>query len=154
EGAGILDVRLDASRDAVQAGVREPSGRQLAAPIMKLLSLVYPSNYPNFAADSIYTFNRLLLGSLAAGGELEVAVAGPPEMPRMGVGIHHRWVRLGENKFEVRLGFDWVSLRALLQSVRPDVLLVNMPEQTGALAVLLRDDLGLPTRIISYIHYV
>jgi hypothetical protein len=122
---------------------------------MRLLTLIFPSNYPNFTADSIYTVNRILAASLQRGGRgVEVLAAGPAGMPPLGEGIPMFPLPMGESKFQVRFGFPWEELRALLADVRPDVILVNMPEQSASVAVLARDDLGLPCKIVTAVHYV
>lgn len=122
---------------------------------MRVLSLIFPSNYPNFAADSIFVFNRILLPQLApVDPRIEVAVAGPEAMPALHARIRRYTLHTGSDKFAVRFGFDWLALCGIVEDFRPDVVLVNMPEQAGAVSVLVRDRLGLPSLIVSYVHYV
>jgi hypothetical protein len=122
---------------------------------LRLLSLVFPSNYPGFAADSIHVFNRILIASLRrVAPDVEIAVAGPAAMPSPHPSVVVHSFNSGTDKYAVRFGFPWDELAEILGQVRPDFILVNMPEQAGAVAVLARDALRLPCQIISYVHYV
>jgi hypothetical protein len=122
---------------------------------LRLLSLIFPSNYPNFAADSIYVFNRILVRSIREiAPDVTLAVAGPAIMPSLDPRVCHYVFPAGVDKFHVRFGFAWDALRKILSQVSPDVILVNMPEQAAAVSVLARDELGLDCRIVSYVHYI
>ena len=122
---------------------------------LSLLSLIFPSNYPNFAADSIYVFNRILARSIReVAPDVSLTVAGPSAMPILDPAVTMREFHTGLDKFHVRFGFDWDALRQILSEVKPDVILVNMPEQAAAVSVLAKDELGLDSRIVSYVHYV
>jgi glycosyltransferase involved in cell wall biosynthesis len=120
----------------------------------RLLSLVYPSNYPNFEADSIYTFNRVLLTSLVNNGAFDVHIGGPSAFPAFDDRVHVHSFGTGINKFHVRFGCAWDELVALIRDVRPAVILVHMPEQAAAVSVIVRDLLGLDATVVSYVHYV
>ncbi len=122
--------------------------------IPRILTVIFPSNYPNFAADSIYQFNRSLFQVMANDRRVEVFAAGLPDMPPLGEKIRTVPFTHGINKFEVRFSFPWGEMRQILQEVRPDICLVNMPEQASALSILARDELGLACRIVSYVHYI
>ena len=120
----------------------------------KILTIIFPSNYPNFGADSIFNFNRSLFKALVRDRRAEVFAAGLPDMPPLGEGIPSFAFAHGINKFEVRFSFPWDDMRQILRDVRPNICLVNMPEQTAAVSILARDELGLDCRIISYVHYI
>lgn len=122
---------------------------------LRLLSLIFPSNYPNFAADSIYVFNRILIrGIREIAPGITIDIAGPPTMPWPDSSVRLHKLQTGVDKFHVRFGLAWNSLRKILREVSPDVILVNMPEQAAAVSVLAKDELGLTCRIVSYVHYV
>src|SRR5262249_3369476 len=122
---------------------------------LRILTLIYPSNYPNFAADSIYTFNRILFEALAVAKQrVEVFAAAPADMPALHPDIKILPMQYGSNKFEARFDFPWRELRVIINDVRPDVCLVNMPEHAAAISILIKDDLRLPCKIVSYVHYV
>jgi glycosyltransferase involved in cell wall biosynthesis len=122
---------------------------------MKLLVLIWPTNYPNYAADSVFTLNRLLIdGLLDADAGLHISVAGPPDLPLAESRVDRYSLETGVDKFRVRLDTPWSQLRETIAAVSPDVILVNMPEQAGAVAVLTKDDLGLDATIVSYVPYI
>ncbi|WP_143727632.1 glycosyltransferase [Moorena bouillonii] len=121
----------------------------------RILTVIFPSNYPNFAADSIFTFNRILFGSLLESDEkVEVIAVGPPDMPQLHPLIKIIPVNLGISKFQVRLSFLWNEIRYLLNEIKPDVCLVNMPEQSANFAIIIKEELGLSCKLISYVHYI
>ena len=122
---------------------------------LKILTLVFPSNYPSFSADSIYTFNRILFTYLhRMWPSVKIFAAGPADMPQMHEEIIHIPLDLGINKFQVRFGFPWAQIRNILGEVQPNVCFVNMPEQAATLSVLIKDDLGLQCKVVNYVHYV
>lgn len=122
---------------------------------MHIVSLVFPSNFPNFAADSIWVFNRVLFTSMMRRHEkVRVSTIGPAQMAPLSPDIPHHPVDFGSSKLQVRFGFPWEALRGLLDELRPDICFVNMPEQAANVVMLVRDELGLATRIVNYIHYL
>jgi len=139
---------------ATQGGVCRRSERDQRGKVMKLVSILWPSNYPNFEADSIFVFNRMLLRHLAEFPGLDVTILGPRGMPPVAEQVSHHTIELGRNKFSVRLGFPWAEMRDALAELKPDVVFVNMPEQALALRILVREELRLNTRIVTYVHYV
>ena len=121
---------------------------------MKFVSILWPSNYPNFESDSIFVFNRILLRRMAELPNIEVAVLGPIGLPPLAEGLQHYLIDLGCNKFSVRFGFPWLEMRNALFELQPDVIFVNMPEQAASLRILLRDELELKTLVVTYVHYI
>lgn len=121
----------------------------------RILTVIYPSNYPNFASDSIFTFNRILFGALLKSNEkVEVIAVGSPKMPQLHPSIKTIPLELGISKFQVRFDFPWSEIRYLLNDIRPDICLINMPEQSAAFALLIKEELNLPCKLISYVHYI
>jgi glycosyltransferase involved in cell wall biosynthesis len=122
---------------------------------LRILTIISPSNYPNFQADSIFVYNKILFEALLQSDDkVEVIVAGSPEMPSLHPRARFIPINVGVSKFEVRLNFRWDEMRDLLLKTQPDVCLVNMPELASAFAVLIKDDLHLPCKLVSYVHYV
>ena len=122
---------------------------------IRILTVIFPSNYPNFAADSIFTFNRILFGSLVESDDkVEIIAIGPPDMPQLHPLIKIIPVNLGISKFQVRFSFPWNEIRHLLNEIRPDVCLINMPEQSANFSIIIKEELGLSCKLISYVHYI
>jgi glycosyltransferase involved in cell wall biosynthesis len=121
---------------------------------LKFVSILWPSNYPNFESDSIFVFNRILLRRMAEQPNIEITVLGPIGLPPLVEGLQHYLIDLGCNKFSVRFGFPWLEMRNALFELQPDVIFVNMPEQAASLRILLRDELGLETLVVTYVHYI
>ena len=120
----------------------------------RILTVIFPSNYPNFGADSIYQFNRGLFRALLDRHHVDVFSAGPSDMPPLDERIPCFALPHGINKFEVRFHFPWGEMRSILETVRPDVCFVNMPEQATAISILAKDELRLSCRIVTYVHYI
>jgi glycosyltransferase involved in cell wall biosynthesis len=122
---------------------------------MHIVSLMFPTNFPNFAADSIWVFNRVLFTSMMRGRRsIRVSTIGPPQMAPLSADIPHYPVDFGSSKLQVRFGFPWDAVSRLIHDLKPDVCFVNMPEQATNIVMLVRDELGLDTHVVNYIHYL
>lgn len=122
---------------------------------VKILTVIFPSNYPNFAADSIFAFNRILFSSLIeSNAKVEVIAVGSSNMPEIHEKVRIIRLDLGVSKFSVRFNFPWDEMRHILNDVRPDICLINMPEQSAAFALLIKEELHLNCKLISYVHYI
>jgi len=83
---------------------------------------VFPSNRPNYAADSIYTLNRILFQAVRrVDPSVVIGAIGPPDMPAWDDDIELMRIELGASKFHARFGFPWAELRQALASWKPDV---------------------------------
>ena len=122
---------------------------------MKIATLLYSSNYPNFAADSLWIFNRILFSQIVeAYPEIEVLSIGSSDMPQLHPKISHHPLKLGSTKFEVRFGFPWGKLGEVLRDYEPDICFINMPEQAANFSALVKDELGIDCKIVNYVHYI
>src|SRR5262249_45207979 len=120
----------------------------------RILSIVPPSNYPNFQADSIYTSTRILLDELAHLSDVNINIAAPPEAPRGIRDANYMPMEFGRDQYHVRFGLDWNETSKLLKTARPDICYLNMPEHASTVAILIREVLKISTKIVTYVHYI
>lgn len=119
-----------------------------------VLSYLNVSNKSNLLADSGFVFQSLLLEGLRKLGWSTVLV-GPP-----GVGdvIHGEVIEvpMPDHKYGVRFGFPWSDLEQQIrgQNVVPDVLLVNQPELTLPMAVMINSICARRVPVVTYFHYI
>lgn len=116
---------------------------------MKILTFLNISNRKNLRADSAYIFYNILSKYFTSNNEFIIASPMALEDDKS----IHIYKEFGYNKYEVRLSFCWNEIVNLINSVRPDILLINQVEQVPHYKAVI-ESLGLKISIASYAHYI